>query len=100
MWGGSLLPPHTMRSCPSPLAAVAIATTAVVARRARLTGRGVLRPLDQHVRHDEAAVLVLGHELEADATPLLVDLLHDDIDDVTTRHHIFDMPLRRSCCSP
>ena len=54
------------------LAAVATATAAtVIARRARLTRRGVLCPLDQHVGHHEPAVLVLGDELEADPTPSL-----------------------------
>src|ERR687892_652908 len=58
---------------------------------ALLARRSFLRPLDELLRHDEAAVLVLGHELEANASPLLVHLLHDHVDDVAAPHHVLDV---------
>src|SRR5438270_4200550 len=77
----------------TPAAAAAAAAAAVTAgplllRRPR---RRVLRPLDQLLRLDEAAVLVLRDELEADPAAGLVDLLHDDVDDVAAAHHVLDV---------
>src|SRR5437773_11092537 len=73
------------RSAVAARAAIAAAATAtavtVVPRRALLAlARGsVLGPLDQLLGLNQAAVLVLGNELEADSAPLLVDLLDDDV---------------------
>src|SRR4051794_14542497 len=67
--GGRGLPGSLSAS--SCLAAAAVASATILARWARLTRRGVLGPLDQDVRHDQPAVLVLGDELEADAAPVL-----------------------------
>src|SRR5579884_1295128 len=60
-------------------------------RPPRRPRRGVLRTLDQLLRLDEAAVLVLGHELEPDPAAGLVDLLHDDVDDVAAADHVLDV---------
>src|SRR5204862_4309639 len=68
--------------------AAAVAARAVLLRRPR---RGVLRPLDQLLRLNEAAVLVLRDELEADPAAGLVHLLHDDVDDVAAAHHVLDV---------
>jgi hypothetical protein len=73
-----------------PRAAVA-ASAAILTRRTGLTRRGVLRPLDQLLRLHEAAVLVLGDQLEADATAVLVDLLHEHVDNVAAAHHVLDV---------
>src|SRR5581483_6708148 len=76
-------------------AAAATPTATVVAARAiffRRPRRGVLRPLDQLFRLDEAAVLVLRYQLHADPASCLVDLLDDDVDDVTALHDVLDMP--------
>ena len=56
-----------------------------------LAGRSVLRPLDQLLGLDERAVLVLGHELEADPAALLVDLLHDHVEHVAAVDHVLDV---------
>src|SRR5690242_5356475 len=69
----------------------AATATAVTARLLRRTRRGVLRPLDQLLRLDEAAVLVRRDELEADPAAGLVDLLHDDVHDVAAAHHVLDV---------
>src|SRR5690242_16614730 len=69
----------------------AATATAVTARLLRRTRRGVLRPLDQLLGLDEAAVLVLRDELQADPAAGLVDLLHDDVDDVAAAHHVLDV---------
>ena len=63
-------------------AAAAAATAAVAARPvlARLARRGVLRPLDELLRRDELAVLVLLDQLQADPSARLVDLLHEHVD--------------------
>src|SRR5205814_558588 len=70
----------------SAAATAAAATVAVAARAllARLARRGVLRPLDELLRRDDPAVLVLLHELQADAATRLVDLLHEHVQDVAT----------------
>src|SRR5918992_6146846 len=57
---------------------------------ALLARRSVLRPLDELLGHDEPAVLVLRDELETDAAPVLVDLLHEHVEDVATRDHVLD----------
>src|SRR5204863_7992943 len=65
-------------AAPAPAAAAtATAVLAVAPRRAllALAGRCVLGALDQLLRLDQVAVLVLGDQLEADPAPLLVDLL-------------------------
>src|SRR5512146_975184 len=77
-------------SVPAP-AAVAAAAAAILARRARLARGSVLRPLDERLRRDELAVLVLGDELEADAAALLVDLLHDDVQRVAAGDDVLDV---------
>src|SRR5579862_53290 len=69
-------------------AATVVATRAVLFRRPR---RRILRPLDQLLRLDEAAVLVLRDELQPDAAARLVDLLDDDIDDVAALHDVLDV---------
>src|SRR4051812_35005619 len=80
------------RLAPTAATAPAAATAvAIAARLLRRTRRGVLRPLDQRLRRDEPSVLVLGDELEADAPPCLVDLLHDDVEDVAALHHVLDV---------
>src|SRR5690348_18490613 len=68
--------------------ATAIAARPVLLRRPR---RGILRPLDQLLRLDEIAVLVLRDEFEADPAASLVDLLDDDVDDVAAAHHVLDV---------
>src|SRR5689334_3526618 len=67
-------------SAASASAAAIVTPRAFLFRRPR---RRVLRPLDQLLRLDEPAVLVLRDELQADASTRLVDLLDDDVDDVT-----------------
>src|SRR5919202_4421974 len=69
-------------------AAVAPAARALLLRRPR---RGVLRPLDQLLRLDEAAVLVLRDELEADPATLLVDLLHEHVEHVAPGDDVLDV---------
>src|SRR5688572_4536286 len=71
-------------------AAVAVATAARTLFAGR-TGRCVLRPLDQLLRCHELAVLVLRDELEADPATLLVDFLHEDVDDVAAVHDVLDV---------
>src|SRR5436190_23986205 len=94
--------PPLLSAVAIPLSARAAATAAVAATSAapvvaarpvllRRTRRRVLRPLDQLLRLDEAAVLVLRDELEADAAARLVDLLHDHVDDVAARHDVLDV---------
>src|SRR5436190_470132 len=94
--------PPLLSAVAIPLSARAAATAAVAATSAapvvaarpvllRRTRRRVLRPLDQLLRLDEAAVLVLRDELEADAAARLVDLLHDHVDDVAPRHDVLDV---------
>src|SRR5665213_4173949 len=75
----------------SAVASAAPATIAVTAWLRRRTRRGVLRPLDELLRLDELAVLVLRDELEADAAARLVDFLHDDVDDVAACHDVLDV---------
>src|SRR5689334_12722625 len=74
-------------AAPAPAATI-VAARAVLLRRPR---RSVLRPLDQLLRLNQTAVLVLRDELEADAAPRLVDLLDDDVDDVTALHDVLDV---------
>src|SRR3954451_22870512 len=77
------------RSAPAAASTAAVvATRALLLRRPR---RGILRPLDQLLRLDEASVLVLGDELETDPAAGLVDLLDDDVDDVAARHDVLDV---------
>ena len=60
-----------------------VAIVTVVARRARLARRGVLRPLDERLGRDQRAVLVLGDELQADPAPLPEEdpaLVHGSLD--------------------
>src|SRR4051794_27811586 len=81
------------RASTTAAAAAAAATIAVAARRALLTlaRRRVLRPLDQLLGLDEVAVLVLGDELQADAAPILVDLLDDHVERVAAGDHVLDV---------
>src|SRR5947209_16718683 len=69
-------------------AATVVAARALLFRRPR---RCVLRPLDQLLRLDEAVVLVLRDQLEADPAARLVHLLDDDVDDVAALHHVLDV---------
>src|SRR5439155_25641484 len=75
------------RASTAPASTTVVAARAVLARRPR---RGVLRPLDQLLRRDEAPVLVLLHELQPDPSARLVDLLDDDVDDVAPLEHVLD----------
>src|SRR5206468_8774845 len=76
------------RGCLAPLAVAAAAAAASptpLAVTARpflrpLARRRVLRPLDQLLRRDRVAVLVLQDQLQADAPARLVDLLHDHVE--------------------
>src|SRR5262249_44386622 len=78
------LPPFAI--APAPTAAVA--TWPLLLALAR---RRVLRALDQLFGLDERPVLVLGDQLQADASALLVDLLHLDVDDVAAGHDVLDV---------
>src|SRR5437868_13101624 len=76
------------------LATASTAAAAIVAPRAllfRRPRRCVLRPLDQLLRLDEAAVLVLRDQLEADPAARLVHFLDDAVDDVAARHDVLDV---------
>src|SRR5688500_18987158 len=92
---GRLSPPSGLLSASAATAAgpVASTTAAVAAWRAlrALARRCVLRPLDQLLRLDERPVLVLGDELQANAATLLVDLLHDHVQDVAPVDHVLDV---------
>src|SRR5436305_8843429 len=87
------------RPCLHPvrLAAPAIAaasTAATIAARAlflALPRRGVLRPLDQLLRLDERAVLVLRDQLQADPATRLVDLLDEHVEHVAAVDHVLDV---------
>src|SRR5207302_5090122 len=79
------------RAAPATAAAPAAATIAARPLLLRRPRRRVLRPLDQLLRLDESAVLVLRDELEAYPAAGLVDLLHDDVDDVAAAHHVLDV---------
>src|SRR5439155_16349971 len=68
--------------------AVTIATRALLARLAR---RRVLRTLDELLRRDDPAVLVLLHDLEPDAPARLVDLLHEHVEDVAALDDVLDV---------
>src|SRR5262249_45153168 len=77
-------------------AAAAPATPAALAVRGRtlLLARSrwcVLRALDELLGAHGAAVLVLLQQLEPDPAPCLVDLLHDDVEDVTPLNHVLDV---------
>src|SRR5437868_7428187 len=69
-------------------AAAIVAPWALLLRRPR---RCVLRPLDQLLRLDEAAVLVLRDQLEADPAARFVHFLDDHVDDVAARHDVLDV---------
>src|SRR5579864_7861694 len=87
-------PPHTRFLPAVPAAAAAASAAPVIAARPlllRRTGRRVLRPLDQLLRLDEAAVLVLRDQLQADPAARLVHLLDDHVDDVATLHDVLDV---------
>src|SRR5205814_3984799 len=85
------------RSVLAPLAVPAAAAAAPVAVAATrpllrpLARRCVLGPLDQLLRRDRAAVLVLLDQLQADPATRLVDLLHDHVQDVAAVDHILDV---------
>src|SRR2546423_4132744 len=73
-------------------AATAAAVTA--AARPFLLGRSrrrVLGPLDQLLRLNQRAVLVLRDQLEADPAAVLVDFLDDHVHDVAAGHHVLDV---------
>src|SRR5437763_6439606 len=82
-------------SAAAPTAAAAAPTTAaaVAARRPllALARRCVLGPLDQLLRLNEVAVLVLGDQLEADPAAILVDLLDEDVEHVAAPDHVLDV---------
>src|SRR5881392_2318077 len=85
----SLPPRAAVAIAPAPpAAAVAVTARPLLLRRTR---RRVLRPLDQLLRLDEPAVLMLRDELEADPAASLVDLLNDDVHDVAAAHHVLDV---------
>src|SRR3954463_3028115 len=74
--------------------AAATSTAAVVAARAvllRRPRRRILRPLDQLLRRDHPAVLVLVDQLETDADVSLVDVLDDDRDDIAAGNDDLDV---------
>src|SRR5437762_4548268 len=94
--------PPLLSAVAIPLPARAAATAAVAATPAapvvaarpvllRRTRRRVLRPLDQLLRLDEAAVLVLRDELEADPAARLVHFLDDHVEHVAARDHVLDV---------
>src|SRR5439155_17973622 len=78
---------------PPPAVAAASAAVTATARALflALPRRGVLRPLDQLLRLDERAVLVLCDQLEADPAPRLVDLLHEHVEHVAALDHVLDV---------
>src|SRR5437763_100864 len=82
-------------SAAAPTAAAAAPTTAaaVAARRPllALARRCVLGPLDQLLRLNEVAVLVLGDQLEAEPAAILVDLLDEDVEHVAAPDHVLDV---------
>src|SRR3954454_25102303 len=96
--GGPVGRPRRGSAVAVALAALAAATAAVAATPPAVVAAGpvLLRrprrrgpcPLDQLLWVGEAAVLVLGDELQADAAAGLVDLLHDHVHDVPARHHV------------
>src|SRR5215468_7178118 len=104
MSGGGVSPPSlTPMSLPAvgPAAAAAIPAAASAAAAAALVApwpllalgpvRGCgLGALDQLLRLDEPAVLVLRDQLEADPAALLVDLLNDDVQDISAVDHVLD----------
>src|SRR5215468_1778999 len=66
----------------APAAATSAATITARPVLFRRTRRGILRPLDQLLRLDEIAVLVLRDQLETDPPAGLVDLLDDHVDHI------------------
>src|SRR5207245_9419072 len=73
--------PRAVSPAAVPTAATAASTPAAVTPRGALrplAGRGVLCPLDQLLRLDDRAVLMLADELEPDPAAGLVDLLDED----------------------
>src|SRR5690348_10196045 len=98
--GRARVPPKSERAARGPpshalyLATAAAAAAAIVPPRAllfRRPRRCVLRPLDQLLRLDETAVLVLCDQLQADPAARLVHFLDDDVDDVASRHDVLDV---------
>src|SRR5207253_1692405 len=92
---GGFTPPTLFRPALLPLAArtAATAAAAVTTRPllARLARRGILRPLDELLRRDEPAVLVLLDQLQADPATGLVDLLDEHVEDVAALDHVLDV---------
>src|SRR6476469_6483993 len=91
---GQLLRPALFALAARAAAAAPPATAVAVAARALLAGlarRGVLRPLDELLRGDQRAVLVLLHQLQADAAAGLVDLLHEHVEDVAALDDVLDV---------
>src|SRR5204863_2671585 len=93
---GRLAPPlvYSLVAARAAVAAAATPASAVAAAPtllALLTRRRVLRPLDQLLGRHDAAVLVLRDQLEADPAALLVDLLHEHVEDVATVDHVLDV---------
>src|SRR5947207_2051966 len=80
-------------AAPTAAAAAPTAAAAVAARRPLLplARRSILGPLDQLLRLNEVAVLVLGDQLEADPAAILVDLLDDDVEHVAAPDHVLDV---------
>src|SRR3981189_2404603 len=82
------LSPAAPGASPPPAAIAALAARTLLRRGTR---RCILRPLDELLRLDEVAVLVLRDKLEADTAPRLVDFLHDHVDDVAAGHDVLDV---------
>src|SRR5207253_5286581 len=81
----------TVAATAATASAAAIAVAAARPVIALLARRCVLRPLDQLLGRDDRSVLVLLDQLEADSAPLLVDLLHDDVERVAAVDHVLDV---------
>ena len=80
--GGSP-PERVLLAPPAAVAAAAPVTATTVVPLLALARRGILGALDQLLGLDERAVLVECDELQADASASLVDLLDDDVQDVS-----------------
>src|SRR5438477_6048070 len=93
-------PGRSVTSAVAPAAAASTTAAATPAAAAAVTARWpllalarrrVLRPLDQLLRLDEVAVLVLGDQLEADPAAVLVDLLDEYVEHVAAPDHVLDV---------